>query len=164
MKERKLKTCEALRLVQIRLMQPGAPAPDVTRLLDMRRIQEAKASFPYDVDEPGTYVAHWGAFGFITYEQITVMEWIIMVKNTLREVGFTLDWIERVLWKETDLCVVKETFGDEHALSKVDRKAAVMGMPMDTMRLVFREAIWLNCTCIITGMMYLQHAYAGVAS
>ncbi|KAG3136555.1 hypothetical protein PI126_g17786 [Phytophthora idaei] len=46
MKERKLKTCEALRPVQIRLMQPGAPAPDVTSLLDMRRIQEAKASFP----------------------------------------------------------------------------------------------------------------------
>ncbi|KAG3136554.1 hypothetical protein PI126_g17785 [Phytophthora idaei] len=92
------------------------------------------------------------------------MEWIIMMKNTLREVGFTFDWIERVPWKEIDLHVVKETFGDEHALSKVDRKAAVMGMPMDTIRLVFREAIWLNCTCIITGMVYLQHAYAGVAS
>ncbi|KAE9084037.1 hypothetical protein PF002_g25112 [Phytophthora fragariae] len=98
------------------------------------------------------------------------MERIIAVKNTLRDVGSTLDWIEDVNWKEGGLTAIGGPFNDEHMLSKAERKGAVMSMPLCTKYLnteatsgasllVYRQDMWLNSTCMITAMMYMQRAY-----
>ncbi|KAG6951367.1 hypothetical protein JG687_00013658, partial [Phytophthora cactorum] len=77
--------------VEICLLKPGQPVPDVTRLLDISKIEEVKAAFPFGEEEPGMYMAYWRGFGCITKDQLTV---IINVKQILRDVGFTLDWID----------------------------------------------------------------------
>ncbi|KAE9283733.1 hypothetical protein PF001_g22716 [Phytophthora fragariae] len=133
-------------------------------------IDEAKRSIPYDVDESGVYVAYWKEFGCISHDQLILMERIIAVKNTLRDVGSTLDWIEDVNWKEGGLTAIGGPFNDEHMLSKAERKGAVMSMPLCTKYLnteatsgasllVYRQDMWLNSTCMITAMMYMQRAY-----
>lgn len=119
MEELKLKTCDVQGPVEVRLLQAGESMPAVTSLLDMGKIDEAKRSIPYDVDESGVYVAYWKEFGCISHDQLIVMERIIAVKNTLRDVGSTLDWIEDVNWKGGSLTAIGGPFNDEHMMSKV---------------------------------------------
>ncbi|KAE8990097.1 hypothetical protein PR002_g21252 [Phytophthora rubi] len=170
MDELKLKTCDVQGPVEVRLLQAGESMPAVTSLLDMGKIDEDKRSIPYDVDESRVYVAYWKEFGCISHDQLIVMERIIAVKNTLRDVGSTLDWIEDVNWKEGSLTAIGGPFNDEHMLSKAERKGAVMSMPLCTKYLnteatsgasllVYRQDMWLISTCMITAMMYMQRAY-----
>ncbi|OWZ07932.1 hypothetical protein PHMEG_00019604 [Phytophthora megakarya] len=84
----------------------------------MNAITDAKAVLPYNIDETKIYLAHWREFGHISYDQLTVMERILSVKNVLRQVGHTLDWIEATTWNESDLRVAHMPFGDEHKISK----------------------------------------------
>eukprot|EP00644_Phytophthora_capsici_P008820 jgi/Phyca11/102008/e_gw1.6.309.1 len=134
-------------------------------------MNEAKVAFAELVEDDGKYVAFWPEFGCITLDQLSVMERIFAVKNVLREVGYTLNWIEKVSWKETDLQVVQTPFGDESAVSK--RKGALMKMSLGvtyldmeatsgSSLLAYREDVWLNSTCMITGMKFLEKHYSAV--
>ncbi|KAG6954026.1 hypothetical protein JG688_00012537 [Phytophthora aleatoria] len=109
----------------------------------------------------------------MTQDQLTVMEIIVGVKKTLREIGFTLDWIEEATWDDADIAAVHVPFGDESKLSKADRKGAVVTMSLGTKYvdgeatsgaslLVYWEDMWLNLSCMITGMVYLRHAYKDI--
>ncbi|OWZ00937.1 hypothetical protein PHMEG_00027770 [Phytophthora megakarya] len=97
------------------------------------------------------------------------MERIIKVKKIMLDIAFTLDWVEAVTWNENDLQAVQDPFIDEHLLSK----GAIMAMPLGTRflrkeatfgasLLVYREDMWLNLSCMITGMLYLQNSYKDV--
>lgn len=46
------------------------------------------------------------------------MERIIAVKEILRDVSFTLDWIESVTQNEADIHTVRAPLGDEHTMAK----------------------------------------------
>lgn len=52
-----LKTCAVEGAVEVRLLHPSAHRPAVTRLLDLTKIEEAKAVILYDVEESKTYMA-----------------------------------------------------------------------------------------------------------
>ncbi|OWY97737.1 hypothetical protein PHMEG_00031664 [Phytophthora megakarya] len=140
-------------------------------MLALSQIQEAKAKIPYCVDH--IYVACWEGYGCISEEQLSVMERIFKVKRELKDVSSTLKWIETTSWNEEDLQVVKDPFGDEHMLGKAERKGYVLSMPLGVKflqaeatfgasLLAFREDVWLNLSCMVTGMLFLQRRYTNV--
>ncbi|KAE8992672.1 hypothetical protein PR003_g21738 [Phytophthora rubi] len=158
---------------EIRLLQPCQAGPEVTRMLPLETIEEAKASIPYDIEDSRTYLVFYEEFGYIKEEQLLIMKCIFTVKNCLRDIGFVLDWIEVVTWNEAQLQRVNEPFGDEHMSSKADRKGALMSMSLGmkyvdaeatscASLLAYREDLWLNLSCMITGMLFLRHGYTGV--
>ncbi|KAG7380562.1 hypothetical protein PHYPSEUDO_007032 [Phytophthora pseudosyringae] len=91
MAESQLEVRDVQTMVEIRFLRPDEPIPEITGLLEQKKVDEAKAAIPYSVGEVRTYVAWWEEFGCITQEQLSIMERIIVVKNVLRDVSYTLD-------------------------------------------------------------------------
>ncbi|OWZ00027.1 hypothetical protein PHMEG_00028871 [Phytophthora megakarya] len=79
---------------EVRTLEPGEPLPQVTHMLELKEIERVRGKIPYSIDNIN--VVSWKGYGDITQEQLVVMEQIINVKNVLRDVGFTLKWIEGV--------------------------------------------------------------------
>ncbi|KAG2976976.1 hypothetical protein PC128_g21898 [Phytophthora cactorum] len=78
--------------------------------MDLEKIEEAKGAIPYEFEDSKTYIVPWKEFASMTQDQLTVMERIVGVKKTLREIGFTLDWKVRG-WRGNIRCKFASVLG-----------------------------------------------------
>ncbi|KAE9028861.1 hypothetical protein PR003_g11544 [Phytophthora rubi] len=76
------------------------------------------------IDETNNHdlLARWDDYGYATYDQLKLMEKVVVAKNNFALVQATVDWIETVEFQVEDIV---EPFKDTLDITKVDYKAAV---------------------------------------
>ncbi|KAE8890020.1 hypothetical protein PF003_g26099 [Phytophthora fragariae] len=80
------------------------------------------------IDETNNHalLARWDDYGYATYDQLKLMEKVVVAKNNFALVQATVDWIETVEFQVEDIV---ESLKDTLDITKVDYKAAVEMKP-----------------------------------
>ncbi|KAH7472206.1 Zinc finger SWIM domain-containing protein 3 [Phytophthora ramorum] len=156
----------------VRRYTVGQPQPVITSIPQAERIRQAIQA----IEETNNHelLARWDDYGCATYEQLKLMEGVVMAKNNFNLVQLTVDWIDKAKFRAD--CLV-EPFKDTHDVLKIDHKNAVEDLNLGRWYvgkhaqfgsefLDFRENLWLHSGSIIGALFMLRetYQYVGVAN
>ncbi|KAL4140095.1 hypothetical protein PRNP1_015170 [Phytophthora ramorum] len=152
----------------VRRYNVGQPQPVITAIPQAERIRQAIQA----IEETNNHelLARWDDYGCATYEQLKLMEGVVMAKNNFNLVQLTVDWIDKAKFRAD--CLV-EPFKDTQDVLKIDHKNAVEDLNLGRWYvgkhaqfgsefLDFRENLWLHSGSIIGVLFMLRETYQDV--
>ncbi|KAH7488250.1 uncharacterized protein KRP23_2203 [Phytophthora ramorum] len=149
----------------VRRYSVGQPQPVITAIPQAERIRQAIQA----IEETNNHelLARWDDYGCSTYEQLKLMEGVVMAKNNFNLVQLTVDWIDKAKFRADCLA---EPFKDTQDVLKIDHKNAVEDLNLGRWYvgkhaqfgsefLDFRENLWLHSGSIIGALFMLWETY-----